>query len=435
MDILLFAPSRALQQNILKHISHDASVKNVHNFNSLLDQLENNFFKAVVLAPDSGSDSAFENLIHTMRSYAPDVPIFFTKSKISKNLEDKLKNYRIFVLENSIEGLNELNKFLNHFLNFGSPEADKSQTDQIYIAEDPLIRSILDTIELIKNQNVNLLITGETGTGKTMLARYIHARSNRKKFPFMHLNCAAIPDSLLESELFGFKKGTFTGAVRDKDGKFKAAGRGTICLDEIGEIKLHLQAKLLKVLDEKLYYPLGESTPVRVKARVIAATNKHLEEAIKEKKFRHDLYYRLNTVTINIPALRETREIIPKLFDHFITQYSKSNKANRPEIDRGVYEVLKTYSWPGNIRELQSTAISILYQNLKKIKIEHLPEQLFKNPESVVFRAADQLKSLEEVKRDYAHYVYHKLNKQKLKTARALDIDIKTLRRMLESSS
>ncbi len=435
MDILLYASSRAQQQNILKYISDDASVKNVNIFNRLLDQLENNFFKAVILAPDGGSVNGISNLIQTMRSYAPDIPIFFISPQISKNLEDKLKNHRIFVLDNTGQGLNDLGRFLNHFLRFGLPETRDNQTDEIYISEDPLMRSIMDKIELIKNQEVNILITGETGTGKTMLARYIHARSNRKKFPFMHLNCAAIPDSLLESELFGFKKGTFTGAVRDKDGKFKAAGRGTICLDEIGEIKLHLQAKLLKVLDEKLYYPLGDSTPVTVGARIIAATNKNLQQAINEKKFRHDLFYRLNTFTIHIPALREAREIIPKLFDHFIAQFIMSGKADRPDIDPGVYEVLKTYSWPGNIRELQSTAFSILYQNLKKIKIEHLPEQLFKNPESVVFRAADQQKSMEEVKREYAHYMYHKLNKQKLKTARILDIDIKTLRRLLDSSS
>jgi len=304
--------------------------------------------------------------------------------------------------------------------------------DEPFLAPGATLKALLKKVNLILDTDVYVLITGETGTGKTAFARYIHYHSSRRDAPFMHINCATIPEHLLEAELFGYKKGAFTGALKDTEGKFKASANGTILLDEIGEIPSHLQAKLLKVLDEKEYYPLGSTRPETVKARIIAATNKKIAQEVQARRFRQDLYYRLNAFEIYIPPLRERPEEIPVFYDYFLAREAQASKLPRPGTSPAVYEVLKTYTWPGNIRELQNLIKSIILEQPPQIKLSHLPAHFFNHPASQLMQIADKVLPLEQAKTEYAKYIYKLNDYNKKKTARLLQIDVKTLRRLLE---
>lgn len=216
------------------------------------------------------------------------------------------------------------------------------------------MEKLFEKIQLVSDSRASVLITGESGTGKEMIASAIHYNSNRSEKPFIKINCAAIPENLLESELFGHTKGSFTGAVADKKGKFEIADGGTIFLDEIGEMDLNLQSKLLRVLQEKEIEAVGSLKVKKVDIRILAATNANLEALIAEKKFRSDLYYRLNVVNIHTPALRERTDDIPLLTIHFIEKYSKENNKNIKGFTREVQKLLALYPWPGNVRELEN---------------------------------------------------------------------------------
>jgi transcriptional regulator with PAS, ATPase and Fis domain len=210
-------------------------------------------------------------------------------------------------------------------------------------------------IDNIADTELNVLITGRSGVGKEVIAQNLYYKSERKHKPFIKVNCAALPEGLLESELFGFERGAFTGALRKKRGKFDLAHQGVIFLDEIGDMSLALQAKLLRVLQSGEFTPLGSEKEIRSDAWVIAATNQDLEKKVKERLFREDLYYRLSTIKIHIPPLRNRPEDIPPLIDYFIERYASQFSGNRiSKPDSKVIERLKAYSWPGNVRELQS---------------------------------------------------------------------------------
>ncbi|CUS98426.1 sigma-54-dependent transcriptional regulator [Candidatus Chrysopegis kryptomonas] len=222
--------------------------------------------------------------------------------------------------------------------------------------------------------DTTVLISGETGTGKELIARYIHEKSSRRDGPFIAINCGAIPKDLIESELFGYERGAFTGATdKTKQGKFELAHGGTILLDEVGELSPEAQVKLLRVLQEKKFYRLGGTREISVDVRVIASTNKNLKEEVEAGRFRSDLYYRLNVATIHLPPLRERKEDIPLLAMFFMDEFNKKFGKNFTEIDDKALEILKSYPWPGNIRELRNTIERIvLVENDTKIKAEHL---------------------------------------------------------------
>lgn len=330
-------------------------------------------------------------------------------------------------------GLQDLAVLIRYHAKHPMPVEQKNKTGDgtKFIGKSHAIRQILEQIELVKDAEIHLLITGETGSGKTELARYIHIRSHRNREPFVHINCAAIPENLLESELFGYKKGAFTGAFTDKTGIFGSARRGTVFLDEIGEIPSYLQAKLLKVVDEKDYYPVGSTIPKKVYARIITATNKNLVEAVRERRFREDLYYRLNTMLINIPPLRERIEDIPELFTYFVKKHVSENNYAMPSIDPLVFELLVQYNWPGNVRELQNIVERIVYRQPKQITPAMLPDDFFTTPSAKIVQAAENRWPLERVKREYAKYIFKMTDKNKSQAARILQIDIKTMRKLL----
>jgi len=222
------------------------------------------------------------------------------------------------------------------------------------IGRSPAMQEIFATIERVAPTSATVLIAGESGTGKDLIARAIHYHSPRRDYPFVKINCAAIPESLLESELFGYEKGAFTGATTSKPGKFEQADKGTVFLDEIGEIPPAIQVKLLRVLQDKEFERLGSNRTRRVDVRVIAATNADLRAAIESGQFREDLYYRLNVVPINVPPLRQRKEDIPALVEHFIRKYSQEFGRPVKGISNEALEILMKHHWPGNVRELEN---------------------------------------------------------------------------------
>jgi two-component system nitrogen regulation response regulator NtrX len=226
------------------------------------------------------------------------------------------------------------------------------------------IRQVLERTERVGNTDARVLITGENGTGKELVARAIHRLSSRADEPFVEVNCAAIPSELIESELFGHIKGSFTGAVADRAGKFEQADKGTLFLDEIGDMSLAAQAKVLRALEQGVVTRVGSSKPIQVDVRVVAATNKELETEIREGRFREDLYYRLNVVPIDIPPLRERREDIPMLVRHFVDLLEETDRVTPREIAPAALDRLQSLDWPGNVRELRNTVERLLILSL-----------------------------------------------------------------------
>jgi two-component system nitrogen regulation response regulator NtrX len=246
--------------------------------------------------------------------------------------------------------------------------------DHVMIGESVPMRALRQQISIAAPTNGRILIYGESGTGKELAARAIHAASQRAVMPFVELNCAAIPEELIESELFGHTKGAFTGATQTKRGKFDQADTGTLLLDEIGDMSLSVQAKVLRVLEEQRFDPLGSGTPIKVDVRIIAATNKRLDEEMEKGNFRADLFYRLNVIPFEIPPLRERAEDIPLLVEHFNEKYSFGYNRRSKIFGDDAMERLVSYDWPGNVRELRNTIERVVIMSAKeKIAFSDLP--------------------------------------------------------------
>lgn len=281
----------------------------------------------------------------------------------------------------------------------------------------------------IADSSASVLILGETGTGKEYLARAIHYQSPRANDSFIKVSCAALPESLLESELFGHEKGAFTGAVTRKPGRFDLADGGTMFLDEIGDTTAATQIKLLRVLQEKQFERLGGTETLTVDVRIIAATNRDLKQAIAEKSFREDLYYRLNVVTLNLPSLRERKEDIPELVRHFIHKYCDETGKNIDGISPEALSMLENCSWPGNIRELENCIErAVILCNGRMINKQHLLLS-DENPHSSSAPEAVALRSLREVEDEHIRRVLEECEYNQSRAAAILDIDRKTLRK------
>jgi len=245
------------------------------------------------------------------------------------------------------------------------------------VGQSPRMRQIFELIQTIAPQSSRVLITGESGTGKELVARAIHENSARASEPFITINCGAFPETLLESELFGYRKGAFTGANENRDGLFQAAHGGTLFMDEIGNMTLTMQVKLYRVLQEGKVRPLGSTEESDVDVRVIAATNKDFEKEIAEGRFREDLYYRLSVIPIHLPALRERREDIPLLARHFLERFRKAMEKPIEGISPEALRRLESYDWPGNVRELENTVErAVALESAKLISVEVLPDKV-----------------------------------------------------------
>ena len=302
------------------------------------------------------------------------------------------------------------------------------------IGKSPLMQDIYDLIERIRESSSNVLITGESGTGKELVAKSIHYSGLRKEGPFIAVNCAAIPETLLESELFGYKKGAFTDAKSDKKGLVFEAHRGTLFLDEITEMPLVLQAKLLRMIEEREVRPLGDTNSHSIDVRMISASNRDIRSLTREGKFREDLYYRLKVIDIELPPLRERKEDIPLLVQHFIGKFSEEMKKKISGVSEDTLKLLVDYPWPGNVRELENVIQrAITLTRHEGILPDDLPSSMLQEiREKVLDRGFRAKYSIDQLEKDYIRKILIEVGGNKSKAAEILGLDRKTLYRKLE---
>ncbi|GAX62144.1 transcriptional regulator [Candidatus Scalindua japonica] len=287
----------------------------------------------------------------------------------------QLVTLKTFPLTDGIDGCVIVVKDETHIFNL-EKELEGRQRFYNSIGKDKEMQAIYSLIENLQNIDTTVLLTGESGTGKGLIAEAIHNGGVRRQGPLIKVDCSALTETLLESELFGHVKGSFTSAISDKEGRFQKADGGTIFLDEIGDASLSVQQRLLKVIQEKEFERVGDATPIKVDVRVVAATNQNLQEEVRLKRFRKDLYYRLNIVEISIPPLRDRKADIPLLVEHFIKMFRKKINKDINELSSDVYNLFMNYEWPGNIRELQNAIEhSFIVCNKTVITVEDLPKE------------------------------------------------------------
>jgi transcriptional regulator with PAS, ATPase and Fis domain len=299
------------------------------------------------------------------------------------------------------------------------------------LTQDPKMKHIIEIAESIATSRAAVMIQGESGTGKEVLAKFIHAKSQRASQRMVSINCAAIPDGLLESELFGYARGAFTGANQDKPGKFELANNSTILLDELGDLPLSLQAKLLRVLQENEVERLGAKQPIKVNVRVISTTNKNLEKLVREGKFREDLYYRLNVIPLQIPALRQRPKDIEFLAQHFVEVSAILNKKDKMNISKEAMEKLLAWTWPGNIREMENVIErSVLLNNGRVLLPEYitLPDSHEVNVNEVI----EPGMTIMEAEKKLIIKTLEYTNQNRTKAAQLLGISIRTLRNKIQ---
>jgi len=311
---------------------------------------------------------------------------------------------------------------------------DDSSLESI-IGSSEAMQRIFAIVRKIAATDSTILIGGESGTGKELIARAIHFMSGRADKPFVGVNCGALPENLLESELFGHVKGSFTGAIRDKDGLFKVAESGTIFLDEVAEITPALQVKLLRALQEREFLAVGGTSPVKVDVRVLAATNRDLEEEVERGTFRPDLYYRLNVIPLTVPPLRDRREDIPLLMRYFMQRLADKRGLPIKGVTKDALELLCEYDWPGNVRELENVLERmVLLEDRDTLDRDSLPEKLVQNPDrgAKSFFEGKPRATLEELEREYLLQVLESTGWQKKKASSILGINASTLYRKIQ---
>ena len=382
----------------------------------LLDQIKSIETDSIVIIMTAYS--SVDSAIAALRKGAYD---YITKPFINEDILQTIKNavtQRELFRENRLLR-RELNRQYNFSEIVGSSEA---------------LRHVFDLIKKVADTSASVLIQGESGTGKELVARSIHFNSRRAGQPFLAVNCGALPESLLESELFGHKKGSFTGAVSDKKGLFRSVSGGTLFLDEVGEMPPSLQVKLLRSLQEFEVTPVGSSVSERFDARIIAATNKDLEKEVAAGRFRDDLFYRINVVEILIPPLRERREDIALLTKHFVSGAARKQSAARKNITPDAMAALVNYDWPGNVRELENAIERAFILSGDEITIDDLPPKVRSVLAGALpIRDSDGLRpSLEEVERRYILEVLRSVNNDKVQASHILGIDPSTLYRKLK---
>ncbi|MBI1791401.1 MAG: sigma-54-dependent Fis family transcriptional regulator [Acidobacteria bacterium] len=304
------------------------------------------------------------------------------------------------------------------------------------IGESVPMKALRQQMALMAGTNGRVLIYGESGTGKELVAHALHSMSPRAAEPFVEVNCAAIPEDLIESELFGHSKGSFTSAHEAKQGKFQKADRGTVFLDEVGDMSLRTQAKVLRALEEQRFEPVGATEAVQVDVRVVAATNKHLEEEIERGNFREDLFYRRNVIPFSVPPLRERAEDIPMLADYFLSEFTTAYGRRPKELTPEAYGVLQEYHWPGNVRELRNIIERIVILNPQvRVDARHIPVPVTRR--SVVDKVYDRFGSLQEVRetaeREYILKKLEEANGNVTRTAEALGLERSNLYRKMKT--
>ena len=322
----------------------------------------------------------------------------------------------------------EKRRLLNENVYLKKQLRDKFEFANI-IGASPAMQKVFNRMKRIVKTDSTVLIMGESGTGKEVVAKAIHFNGDRKDKPFVAVHCGAIPENLLESELFGHTKGAFTGAIRDKIGKFESANKGTIFLDEIGTMPMHLQTKLLRVLQEQEVERVGSSRPIKLDVRILSATNQNLEEEVKAGNFRDDLFYRLNVIPLNLPPLRERVEDILPLVRHFLRKNCKEMKRPLMALSKEAFEALEFYSWPGNVRELENIVErTVALTEGDQITLDDLPSAIRAGASTrVIERGVDLPKTISDIERKMITEALTLANGVKAKAAQMLNLNRTTL--------
>ena len=386
--ILIVDDDREIRKSVSTVLEHEHyAAKTAQSGAEAMSYLNNEFFDLMILDVKLPGESGID-LIPDIKHIAPEMPIIVITGYAV--IDDAVKAMRRGAFDylkkpfKTKELLLSIDKALKWKEIMDENQSLKEEIQKQFnykgiLGKSKKIKEIISTIKQISDTDVNILITGESGTGKDIVAKAIHYSGIRKESPFIPVNCSSLPDNLLESELFGYKKGAFTGAYRNKDGLFKVADNGTIFLDEIGDMPANLQAKILKVLDSGHFIPLGSTKTEETHARIISATNKDINKMINEKEFREDLFYRINVINIDLPPLRERIKDIPMLIEHFINEYSYKLNRDIKGITPQSMDILMSYPWPGNVRELENvieSSCALTKNNM--IDIKSLPDSLFK---------------------------------------------------------
>jgi two-component system response regulator AtoC len=343
--------------------------------------------------------------------------------------KDVDKGFRVEMLEHTV----------SQVLQIGSLKSENRRLKETlgerykFVGASSVVDGLMKTIEEVASSNSTVMISGESGTGKELLAQAIHTKSRRSSFPFVKINCAAIPESLIESELFGHEKGAYTGAIKTRVGKFELANGGTLLLDEIGEMPLYAQSKLLRVLQEREITKIGGSDEIAIDVRIVCSTNRNLQEEVKNGRFREDLYYRLNVIPLEVPPLRDRMADIEPLAQHFIAKYNKENGFTVSGMKPEALTRLRSHAWPGNVRELENVIQrAVVFAKAGEIAIEHL--RLDGAQKSAPAEGASGLTpgmSVAEAERILIIKTLEACGDNRTKAAEMLNISIRTLRNKL----
>ncbi|MCQ1528913.1 sigma-54-dependent transcriptional regulator [Lutispora saccharofermentans] len=413
-------------------------VKSATNSNNALKMLNKEKIDLCLLDLKLGKDNGID-LLKKIKNRLPDMVVIMMTAygTIETSVEAMQQGaYTYLIKPLSISELNiVLEKAfayqdLNYRVGYLESELEDRYDRNGIIGKSPLMKDVLKLVDKVKDIDSSILITGESGTGKELIAREIHYSGKRAKYPFEVVNCAAIPEGLLEEEFFGHKKGAFTGAIENKKGKFALANNGTIFLDEIAELSYNLQAKLLRVLQHKEYSPVGSNEKISLNIRVLSATNKDLKKCIEEKTFREDLYFRLNVIEINLPPLRERKQDISLLINYFIKKYNIDFKKNITLISDAAEKKLLKYNYPGNIRQLANILeYAAVMANTNTIEEEDLPADIISYNSGNKIIDKDELSdlSLKEVEKKAIESALQANKGYRKATAEQLGISLKGL--------
>lgn len=381
----------------------------------LLDELKTIDESAVVIVMTAYS--SVDSAIAALRKGAYDyVTKPFVNDDLLKTIENAAMHRQLFH-ENRV-----LRRELRKQYNFSE-----------IVGKSDKLQQVFDLVNKVARTNANVLIEGESGTGKELIARSIHFNGGRADKPFLAVNCGALPESLLESELFGHVKGSFTGAVADKKGLFRSVAGGTLFLDEIGETPLSLQVRLLRALQEHEVTPVGASTSQKFDARIIAATNRKLETEVAEGRFREDLFYRLNVIEIAMPPLRERRDDIPLLIKHFMAKAARDQNSAQKTMRPDAMTAIENYEWPGNVRELENAIERAVILSNDEIEVDSLPPKVRMKADTVEKRdGGGSRPTLYEMEKGYVLEILKAVSDDKTMAANILGIDLSTLYRKLK---
>jgi DNA-binding NtrC family response regulator len=388
-DILIVEDEETLRESLKRMLSKNGfSVDTADSAENALDLLQNNFYDVII------SDIILPGIdgIQLMTRIRRELPeqLFIVMTAYA-SLETAIRALRAGAYDYILKPVmhEEIKQVVNNALKQRQLQAEnlllKRELGKTFdfssiIGNSPQLTGVIDEVKKIADTKSNVLLLGETGTGKELFARVIHHNSSRRDKPIIPINCSVIPENLLESELFGHQKGAFTGAVTSRKGLFEEADGGTIFLDEIGEITPHLQIKLLRVLEDQMIRPIGSTKSSQIDVRIIAATNKDLESTVKSGDFREDLYYRINTITLKIPPLRERKEDIQLLVKEFLDRYSRELQKRVSSVSDDALSKMVNYAWPGNIRELMNVIErAILISEKDSIEVSDLPDSIKTN--------------------------------------------------------